>query len=342
MKRYLSAIACASLAYAALSTCFSASDPDLLPWVSAEQFGDCPQTVLTNGALTIRVMHPDARKGFYRGGRFEWSGIISEAFSPAHRFIGHSPASGEAPLSLGTTSEFKPPIELPPGKDGEPARQIRIGIGSYVADPQPGADGKPVYRLENPASWTMRVDGKTITYSQDYRHPSGYAYEFRKVLALDPEKPVVTISYFLKNIGTQTLKAAHYCHNWFCLDDAGVGPAYELQLPYPIEPLINANNGRNGARIDGGRLFFEPAPSYEGPYWLDLRAMDEVRNNSFTLRNVETGSAVRHHGDWAPSYVHVYATKKAFCPEAHLALSLPPGESQTWTSRYLFEDKTAP
>jgi hypothetical protein len=318
--------------------------PDLLPWVPSSSYTTCPQTILSNQALTLRVMHPDPEKGFYRGGRFEWSGIIAEAFSPKHRYIGQAPdaKTGEPHLSLGTASEFKPPFAVPAEKAGEASHQIRIGQGVYVENEKASPEEKPTYRLEKAVPWQVEIKEKekTIVSRQEFTHPSGYGYEYRKELILDSVLPVVTVIYRLKNTGTRPMEMTHYCHNWFCLD--GASTAYELTFPYKIESVVKVHAKENGAQVEGGRITFDPAVGYKRVYWLSMHPVEGVANNTFTLRNVLTGALIRHTGDWMPSSVNVYATDDTFCPEPHYPMLVQPGETRTWTSRYEFLEEATP
>ena len=40
--------------------------------------GAVPEAEITNGTLRVRVYLPDATTGFYRGTRFDWSGVIGD------------------------------------------------------------------------------------------------------------------------------------------------------------------------------------------------------------------------------------------------------------------------
>ena len=47
-----------------------------------------PMLQLTNGVLDMRIYTPDREAGFYRGVRFDWSGIIERVEYKGHRFYG--------------------------------------------------------------------------------------------------------------------------------------------------------------------------------------------------------------------------------------------------------------
>ena len=45
-----------------------------------------PQTRLDNGQIKVTVNLPDAAKGFYKGTRFDWSGVIEDLEYRGHRY----------------------------------------------------------------------------------------------------------------------------------------------------------------------------------------------------------------------------------------------------------------
>ncbi|NND29485.1 MAG: hypothetical protein HKN97_12915 [Myxococcales bacterium] len=49
---------------------------------------DCPRLELHNGGLRVSMYLPDAQRGYYRGTRFDWSGLIEQVECHGHRFYG--------------------------------------------------------------------------------------------------------------------------------------------------------------------------------------------------------------------------------------------------------------
>src|ERR1051326_1619195 len=45
-----------------------------------------PEAQITNGSLRVRIYLPDARSGFYRGTRFDWSGVIGGLEYAGHQY----------------------------------------------------------------------------------------------------------------------------------------------------------------------------------------------------------------------------------------------------------------
>src|SRR5512141_425512 len=49
---------------------------------------DFPQAEITNGVATAKFYLPDNERGYYRGTRFDWSGVISSFRTLDHEFFG--------------------------------------------------------------------------------------------------------------------------------------------------------------------------------------------------------------------------------------------------------------
>ena len=54
----------------------------------AQTAPDIPQARLANGPLQVTVYLPNAQRGYYRGTRFDWSGVIQNLEYKGHRFYG--------------------------------------------------------------------------------------------------------------------------------------------------------------------------------------------------------------------------------------------------------------
>src|SRR6201994_644637 len=50
--------------------------------------GNHPKVLLTNGKLDALVFLPDARNGYYRSTRFDWSGVVGCVSLNGHKFFG--------------------------------------------------------------------------------------------------------------------------------------------------------------------------------------------------------------------------------------------------------------
>jgi hypothetical protein len=103
-----------------------------------------PGTEITNGIISLRVYLPDASKGFYRGTRFDWSGVVADLRYKGHSYYGpwfsktdptvkdfiyDGPDIVAGPCSAitGPVEEFTPALGFDEAKSG--GRFIKIGVG---------------------------------------------------------------------------------------------------------------------------------------------------------------------------------------------------------------------
>jgi hypothetical protein len=48
---------------------------------------DHPQAEISNGQIRAKLYLPDASKGFYRGTRFDWAGVVSSLEYKGHNYL---------------------------------------------------------------------------------------------------------------------------------------------------------------------------------------------------------------------------------------------------------------
>lgn len=56
--------------------------------VSFLPLDDFPSAKITNGLITAQLHLPDADKGYYRGTRFDWSGVMPSLEYKGHQYFG--------------------------------------------------------------------------------------------------------------------------------------------------------------------------------------------------------------------------------------------------------------
>jgi hypothetical protein len=68
---------------------------------------DFPSVKITNGLITAKLLLPDANKGYYRGTRFDWSGVIPSLEYKGHNYFGvWNPAKYDPKLHDAITGPF--------------------------------------------------------------------------------------------------------------------------------------------------------------------------------------------------------------------------------------------
>src|SRR5258708_3313007 len=172
-----------------------------------------PQHTLKNDAVKLTIYLPDAEKGYYRGTRFDWSGLIARVESGNHIFFcefkqEHDPLNHDD--ICGTAEEFG--IETPPSfaqaKPGEPF--IKIGIGVLERPDDSAYAFWKRYKILTPGVWKQAHQPGKTSFHQDLKGPGGWAYDYAKVISVVKGSPELKITRRLKNTGTQLIETDHY------------------------------------------------------------------------------------------------------------------------------------
>jgi hypothetical protein len=296
---------------------------------------DFPQTTLSSDALKLVIALPDAQKGFYRGTRFAWSGIILRAQFQGHTAFAPFRPNGDPKghdTVAGPAEEFG--LDVPPpgyaeAKVGGAFVKIGVGVLEKVQEEKYGFWN--TYRFVRPPEWKVTSAKDWIQFQQDLAEGDwGYLYTKRITLAAD--KPAFTIRYTLRNTCRKTIDTPEYCHNFTIIDDGPIGPDYRIAFGCDVS---KPSQSRGQAEFKGREIVIPKVPA--DPIWAILTGpADKAEQNQVTIANQRTGAGVTIIGDQPFTEMRFYAEKTGACPEPFLRIKLAPGEERTWTTRYEF------
>src|SRR5215469_10846418 len=314
--------------------------------------GDYPKALLTNGNLDALIFLPDAKNGYYRSTRFDWSGVVGCVSLNGHRFFGewfsqYDPLKNDS--IVGPVEEFRtddgpmgprasdPPVK--PGaigyneaKPGETFLKPGVGVLRRVDD-SPYQFGA-AYPIVDTGTWTTKVEKRSVRFQQTVGGPDGYAYVYEKKLTLDKHEPVITLEHSLKNTGKKAIETYVYDHDFFMLDGKPTGPGMVVHFafaPKPEDPL------GPGAKIEGKDLIFvdslgprRGASGYLTGY--SVKASDY----DFKVEDANTKVAIRQTSDQPLSRLYFWSTRTTICPEGYIHLNIPSGQTGRWKIHYQF------
>jgi hypothetical protein len=319
--------------YGTASALLSAADPASAPGAKGP-----PQLTLESRVLRLAVYPPDAEKGYYRGARFDWSGLVARAEYGGHFFFGewktpHRPENFEdAP---GTAEEFGTlrPLGYTEAKPGETF--IKIGVGELEKPAEPAYRFHYNYKIVRPAMWDVTSGRDWVEFRQELKADSGYGYHYVKRITLDEKEPAFMVSHSLKNTGDKAIETDHYCHNFIRIDDDPVGTHYRIGFSFPAKP--KAKPAPHGpVELRGRELVFRE-DMVKGDFYLELEGLTgRASDNEVIVENTAKGAGVRVRGDHVLSDFHVWGVKTALCPEPFIELKLAPGAAAKWSNRYTF------
>lgn len=306
-----------------------------------------PYVMLSNGLVDTSVFLPKPGKGFYRGTRYEWSGMIWQLtyrghtfFMPRHDQQPHDPTHPDHGMSLaeefrmGSRTSFSSAAHYQGFYETRPGEKfVIIGVGRLLS---PKSD-KPYdkagpYSVVDPGQWTVSRGKEWVAFVHELSDPSGYRYKYVKRMSLTPNRPELVVSHCLENLGTQIIDAFQYCHHFFAIDNDTIGTDYEMTLFFPAK---FKNDRRSILRIDGNRIRFrrnltKPMGSY-------VEGFDNsIGENRCIITNSRTNAGVEISGDHPVEGFFFYADQSAICPEMMLDIHLKPKQAQRWQRNYRF------
>jgi hypothetical protein len=310
----------------------------LLAVVGFAPAADYPTHTLKSDSLTLTVYLPDAEKGFYRGTRFDWSGVFSVEFGK-HKLFGPWKDKQEPTNHddiVGPCEEFGnfAPLGYDEAKVGETF--IKIGIGELEKPKEAKYSPFGKYKIAKPGAWKVEKSDGKLTFEQTVKGASGYGYLYTKTLTLSGSE--LRILHVLQNTGTKPIKTDHYNHNFFNVDGDAVGKNYELEFPFTPKADAPRERFAELVKLDGKKLTLTGTIDH-GSIYAELggySTADGSKDAAVTMRHTPTGVTVRVTSDKPPSKFNVWGMKTTICPEPFLQFDLEPGKKVAWTWKYVF------
>lgn len=300
-----------------------------------------PQHILSNGLVTAHLYLPDPANGHYRGTRFDWSSLLYQVEYAGHTFFGPwNPQAGDPAghdsNALGLASEFG--MDSPLGyNDARPGETfVKIGVGLLQKQRDEPYAFHARYPIVQPGAWQVTPAGRDqITFRQTLDGGRGWAYDYEKQVRLGaPGRPVLTVAHRLRNTGAKTITTDHYCHHFSRVNNAPLGPDYQITFAFAAAARAPMNEG---AQIANGRLRLAGPLAPGKTIFAHLDGLTgRPSDHGATVENTRVGAGYTLQGDRTPHHVNLWGMENCVCPEPFVALSIPPGQETRWQTEYTF------
>jgi hypothetical protein len=300
-----------------------------------------PHASISNGPVTAVLYLPDAKTGYYRASRFDWSGVVPCLAYKGHTYFGiwyshHDPMVADA--VAGPVEEFR---STDGALDYDQARAgglfVKPGVGVLRKVDNSAYQFMFAYPLVDGGKWTVHAGPSQVSFRQRLQSPIGIAYDYTKTVKLDAHAPVLLLEHRLKNTGTTTIDTDVYDHDFFMLDGAPTGP--EMVVRFPFEPKAEHPLG-SAAKIRGNKIIYEePLQSGESAYSFLTGYSINPSDYDITVENKSTGVGVEQTADAAIARLNFWSIRTTICPEAYIHLVIAPGQTARWNIRYRFYAK---
>jgi hypothetical protein len=311
----------------------------LVPLLCGFCAGEAPTAEISNGQIQATFHLPDPDNGYYRGTRFEWSGIIQSLRCKDHEYFGvwfplYDPKLHDA--ITGPVEEFRTRSEASVGfeqaKPGETF--LRIGVGTLRKP-----DTRPyqifgTYDIVDPGKWTVDGGADRIRFTHELADSVGYGYVYTKLVRLEPDRPEMVIEHRLKNTGRLPIETLQYNHNFFVIDNQPTGP--DVTVTFPFEARAAADLG-DKAKVADRQLAYKRLLEKSESVYTEIQGFGPTAADyDFRIENRKAGAGVRIVGDRPLAKLVFWSIRTTVCPEPYVDIRVAPGEETSWSIRYTF------
>ncbi len=297
-----------------------------------------PYAEISNGVIDAVVATETSRKdNYYRGQRFDWSGIIYSLSFKGHSYFGEwfnkfDPYFHDT--ICGPTEEF---AQI--GYENAPVggKFLKIGVGILKKTDDAPYSFRNRYEILDNGKWDCSVSKNSITYTQTLNSEIA-SYIYTKTIELVENSPVMKISHSLKNTGKTPIDTTVYCHNFFVLDNELAGPAISLKFAFePKNPEAILRAAKETTKVSKNILSFtRQLKEKEEALYRGFPGRDKVENYDFKLENSKTGAGVRITSDQPLMKVTFWACQKTYCVEPFTKINIAPNSEFNWINTYKF------
>ncbi|MGL4421166.1 MAG: hypothetical protein ACRCZF_10915 [Gemmataceae bacterium] len=300
---------------------------------------DYPQANLERDNLKLTLYHPDAAKGFYRGTRFDWSGVLQVDYA-GHKIFGpwkggHNPANNDD--IVGPAEEFghTAPLGYATAKPGEVF--LKIGVGDLEKPNEEKYRFWFNYTIKNTTPWAVTKQIDRVTYRQQHTSATGFAYDYSKTIALLPNAAGFEIVHTLKNTGAKPIDTDCYNHNFWNVDGEPVGPKYQLSFPFAPLAVGAKEQFDELVKLEGKHLTLKKAPGANQSLFAELTGYGATAtDHQIVFRHLGRDLIMTVKGDQPISKLNVWGIGSTLCPEPYVRVKADAGASTTWSTRYTF------
>jgi hypothetical protein len=311
-----------------------------------------PQVQISNGFLTAGVYLPDRDRGFYRGTRFDWSGVFSSLQYEHHEFYGkwfqravpsvHDFQFDGPEIVVGAASAITGPVEefttnnhalgFDEAKPGQ--HFVKIGVGVLLKSDTAPYDRFRPYKIVDQGTRTTKTSTNSVEFTQAIEDKSsGYGYVYRKIVTLTPGRPQMVLTHSLRNTGAKPIESNVYDHNFLILDHEPIGPDFTIDATYPIKPTTPPAAGL--MEVNANQVRYLKTLADEEDLILDLSGFgSSTENYDFRVENKHAGVGVRFTGNRPLTRATVWSVRTAIGMEPEIGFDIKPGEQFEWTITY--------
>jgi hypothetical protein len=305
-----------------------------------------PQWEIANKLVRVKLYLPDAVNGFYRGTRFDWSGVIADLQYAGHTdpkvpdfiYQGSEIVAGPCSAITGPVEEFTPAIGFEEAKAG--GTFLKIGVGILRKPDDAAYSAYRLYEIVDGGKWSTKKSADAIEFTQElHDSPSGYGYIYWKKIGLVAGKPEMLIEHRLKNVGTRPIHTNVYDHNFLVLDKQPSGPAFTITLPFEVkaDPPVD----KELAEVRKNQIVYLKTLVGQDRVYTSITGFGNSPDEyKIHIDNTAVKAGMTITADRPLAKMALWSIRSVLAVEPFVDISVEPGGETTW--KYGYEYYTLP
>lgn len=287
--------------------------------------------VISKGPLELTLCPPSFEEGYYRGTRFDHSGIFRKIVHGGFVLVDewfdeYDPYKHDA--VCGNSEEYDPcGYETAP----EGAVFFKPGVGLLLKEKDEPFGRFKLYKVADPGKWTVTNNEDKVVFvhvvdSDDW----GYIYE--KVVRIIDEN-TFEISHRLCNSGSETILGQTFNHNFFTFGGACPGP--DMQIDFPFRPCGHWRDKYDSVALsESGIRYSRCLKKDETVFMGDLNPSDGLQVTGLLFTQTAGGRRVDVYSDVPFDHIVFWSNPRVGCVEPFISYNLKSGDEFEWTYRY--------
>jgi hypothetical protein len=299
---------------------------------------DFPEAEISNDQVRATLRLPDPERGYYRGTRFDWSGVISSLQYKGHQYFGQWFEKYDPKLHDAITGPVEEFLTNDAGLGYSEAKPggtfIRIGAGVVRKPDEPQYRRYNTYEIVDNGKWTIHKAADHVEFIQRLSDASGYGYEYRKVVRLHRGKPELVLQHSLRNTGRLPIETVVYDHNFFVIDGHPTGPEFTVKFPFDLHAKADL---KDMAAVKAHDLVYLRELQKGESAFTELQGFGQTAADyDIRIENRIAGAGVRIVGDQPLAKVVFWSIRTTLCPEPYIKMRVEPGKESKWNITYDF------
>lgn len=294
--------------------------------------------LLTNNRLRVEISEPGERPNDTF--RFDRAGFISDVTLDGDTHFGANEpmnlrhlSSGGRGLCCEFSGDFSAGAAI---GDYFP----KLGVGLIKQDSELGYQFAHKYEDVVPYPVRYSHTETSAEFVTEAVTCLGIAAEVKKTIRI--EDNVLILDATITNCGEKTIETEEYCHNFLSIDGMAISPDYRLELPDMYDLGHERLEGwggydHNNFIADGKAIRFDKCETDVSLSILSTEGIAEQETFTWKLLHKGAKASVTGIDSVKPTGLLLWATDHIVSPEIIQTITIAPGESYSWSRRWVFE-----